>query len=252
MKRRQSSAFGMEFRAARPLKRSRFFGPQRRRGRGRRARFRSVPALGVEKKFYDTLVVDSAIVSPAGPTGGEQNPTAVICLNSVTQGDGEQQRDGRRMTMVSIHVTGNVKQTTQTNQTALDVAPTIFLALVLDTQTNGALLNSEDVFANPSVDNVLAANLLRNLQFSRRFKVLKSLTFMMPIAQAVYDGTNIEIGGVVRPFRMDVMLDVSSTFSGTTETIANITDNSLTFIAFASDIGAAPLLSYNARLRFVG
>ena len=54
------------------------------------------------------------LTSPTDASGGELNPTGVITLNSVTQGDGKSQRDGRRLTMLSVYVTGTISCAVQT------------------------------------------------------------------------------------------------------------------------------------------
>ncbi len=223
--------------------------PGRRRGRNQR----TAGFLGIELKFYDQALVAAALTAPTDASAGEQDPSATVLLNTVTQGDGESQRDGRKMVMKSISLNGVVRVGAQNDQSVLDNAPLIFIALVLDTQTNGATISSENVYCNQGANAILAASPYRNLQFSRRFKVLRSLQFAFPTPNAADVGANIEISGHFVPWRMDVKLnDIPVTFSGTTETVANITDNSLHLIAYAAGISAAPLLSYNSRLRFVG
>lgn len=209
--------------------------------------------LGIEKKFYDTSLIGAALTAPNGAEGGEHNPSATICLNSVVQGDGETQRDGRQMVMKSITVKGQIVVPAQINQTASEVATSVFIALVQDTQTNGALLNSEDVFSNKAANAQTATSLFRNLQRVKRFKVLKTLLINLQQPATVYDGTNIEQGGYQMPFSMFKALpNVKVNFSGTTETIANIVDNSLSLIAYCSNTATAPTINYNARLRFMG
>ncbi len=229
---------------------------QRRRvapRRQRRRNARTAGFLGIEKKFYDTSLQGASIGAAGGLNAGEYNPSATICLNSVTQGDGESQRDGRKIVMKYISVSGKVDYALGSNQTSLDTFPTIKIYLVLDQQTNGALLNSEDVFINPSAHASLSASSFRNLQYIQRFKVLKTVTISTRPRMAVYDGTNIEEAGHGYPFTMNVPLnDIPVNYSGTTETIANIVDNSLSIVAFATATSAGNVLSYNARLRFVG
>jgi hypothetical protein len=219
----------------------------------RRRNVRTAGFLGIENKFYDTSLFGHVVLAPADAAGGEANPSATICLNSVTQGDGESQRDGRKIAMNGVSVNGFVNYASQTNQTATDTAPVIYIALVLDRQCNATLLNSEDVFCNPSANAALAANPYRNLQYSKRFKVLASALVTMRDPEMVYDGTNIEQAGSRSPFRFDVKLaGLGVTYTGTTESIANIVDNSLSIVVYAGNITTAPTLSYNARLRFVG
>lgn len=209
--------------------------------------------LGQELKFYDTKLVGAALTAPTDSAGGEHDPSATIVLNSVTQGDGEQQRDGRKMTMKSIYISGVVKCVPQANQTVTDAASMVFLALVLDMQTNGATITSENVFTNKSADAILAASPMRNLEFNTRYRVLKTIRMVLQNPNISYDGTNMEQQGLNRPFKMYVPLnDLGVTFNGTTETVANITDNSLHLIAYTNSVALAPNLNYNARLRFMG
>ncbi len=210
--------------------------------------------LGREVKFYDTALVTGALASTGTNwAGAEQNPSATICLNSVTQGDGESQRDGRNISMKSVQINGLVGFASQTNQTATDVLPIVHLAVVLDTQTNGALLNSEDVYINPSANGTVGINPFRNLQYSKRFRILGTRKIAFTGHNSVYDGTNIEIDGYYKPFKIFCPLKgMKTTYSGTTETIANIVDNSISIIAATSSTDLAPSISYNARLRFCG
>ncbi len=221
-----------------------------------RPRFRNARTggfLGQELKFYDTSLAGSAITAPTGATGGEHDPSATILLNTVVQGDGEQQRDGRKIVMKSLYVNGNVVMVPQANQTATDAASVIYIAVVLDTQTNGATIASEDVFTNVSADALLAPMMMRNLQQSSRFRILGSKRFTMQNPNLSWDGTNLEQQGLNRPWSFFINLkNMSVLYKGTTETVANIVDNSLHIVAFTNSTALTPLLYYNSRLRFVG
>lgn len=219
----------------------------------RAANVRTGGFMGIENKFYDSTLDQAALTSPTDASGGEKNPSATISLNTVVQGDGESNRDGRQISMNKISVVGNFKVAPQANQTASSEPTICYCALILDTQTNGALLNSEDVFKNVGGTANLAAQPYRNLQFTKRFRVLASIrrVFDAP-AYATYDGTNIEQGGMTQTFEMHVPLKVLTQYSNTTETIANIVDNGLNIVAWCSSTELAPKLSYAARLRFTG
>lgn len=214
--------------------------------------------VGLEKKFFDTER-SIAITAPSDATGGEADPTTLLCLNCPAQGDGESQRDGRQINMTSIQVKGMVSIAAQADQTAGDVIPDIMIALVLDKQTNGAQLNSEDVYENPSGFATLASQPFRNLENTQRFRVLKTVHVtaaeLAGAIQPVYDGTNIEQQGATVPFSMYVNLKgmkVNFLSGQTTSVIDAIADNSLHVIAYASNTSATPFLLYNSRLRFVG
>ncbi len=241
-------------------KRSMRSAPRRRRGRkGVGARIRNARIggfMGIELKFYDQKLVNGAIAAPADASAGEQDPSATIMLNTVVQGDGESQRDGRRITMKSIYVEGVVTIAVQTGQSGGDSAATIFIALVMDKQTNGATISSEDVFINPGANAKLAAGPLRNLQFSKRFRILGTRKFTMSQVSMTNDTGStggVIISGITKRFQFFKNLgNKIVNFSNTTETVANIVDNSIHVIAYCSSTAMAPLISYSSRLRFVG
>lgn len=214
--------------------------------------------IGLEKKFFDSSA-SAAIVSTADASGGEIDPTTLLCLNCPAQGDGEQNRDGRQINMHSIYIKGVVSMAAQANQTSLDVIPEVMIALVLDKQTNGAQLNSEDVYDNPSGFSTLAAQPFRELEYSKRFQVLKTVNItakdIAGTIQPVYDGTNIEQQGGHVPFTIykDLKGMKVNYISGQTTSVINaIADNSLHIIAFCSNVGTVPTLLYQSRLRFTG
>ncbi len=226
-------------------------------GRGRLGYTQGVRArtggfTGIERKFYDTSLVGFALTAPTDSTGGEHDQSATICMNSIVQGDGESERDGRKATIQSAYVWGNIRVAPIANPTAGVVSMTCYVALVLDTQTNGAQLSSEQVFKNDSANAFLAANPMRNMQFTQRFRILDTATVTIDQLQMAWNGANMEASGMSFPFKLSSNVVFSTQYSGTTETVANITDNSLHIIAFTSSVGAAPLLDYNARIRFVG
>ncbi len=212
--------------------------------------------LGIETKFYDQKLLGAALTAPTDATGGEVDPSATVMLNTVVQGDGESQRDGRKITMKSIYIEGQVKTAGQAGQSATDNQALVFIALVLDTQCNGATINSEDVYVNPGANGVTAAGPLRNLQFTKRFKVLATRRFIIQNPNMVNDTGST--GGVIqnglsKRFKIFKNLgNLQVTYSATTETVANITDNCLHMVAFVSNTALAPQINYVSRLRFVG
>ncbi len=211
--------------------------------------------MGIELKFYDQLLIGKAIPASTDATGGEVDPSATVLLNTVVQGDGESNRDGRRMTMRSIMVEGQVNIAALAAQSGANDGTQIFIALVLDTQTNGATINSEDVFVNPGASALTAASPLRNLQFSKRFRILATRKFAFAQPNMTNDTGatgGVIIGGATKRFKIFKRLGQIVNFSNTTETVANITDFSLHMIAYASSVTQVPKISYNSRLRFVG
>lgn len=213
---------------------------------------RTAGFLGIEKKFYDASLNGSTIAANTDCTGGEYDPSTTNMITTPPVGDGEQSRDGKRIVLKSIMVRGTIAKAALANQTALALPTEVFLAVVLDKQTNGAQMNSEDCFLNGSTAAVTLATPLRNLLFSNRFKILKSDIFKLEPKMSAWDGTNIEIAGDMVSFDWYIpMRNLVVNFNaGTTASVANVMDNSVHVIAFATN--ATCTLSYNARCRFMG
>ncbi len=224
-------------------------------GQRRTVNPRSGGFIGIELKFYDQKLIADSITGPTDASGGEVDPSATVLLNTVVQGDGESNRIGRKMTMKSIYVVGQVNIGALAAQSGANDGTVVFIALVLDTQTNGATINSEDVYINPGANIITAATPIRNLQFTKQFKVLATRKFSIQQPNMTNDTGatgDVIIGGATRQFKIYKKLNHEVNFSGTTETVANIIDNSLHMIAYTSSLTQVPKISYNSRLRFMG
>ncbi len=212
--------------------------------------------LGVESKFYDQKLIGSALTATTDATGGEHDPSATILLNTVVQGDGESNRDGRKITMTSIMVEGTITVDPQATQSTGKASANIFIALVLDKKTNGATINSEDVYKNVGAAAGTAANPFRNLLFAKRFRVLATRRFTIGDPNMTNDTGatgGVISNGLVKRFKIFKNLNgIQTIYSATTETVANITDNSLHLIAYTTSTALSPQINYSSRLRFVG
>ena len=216
---------------------------------------RTAGFLGIEKKFYDTALAPTALVAPTDCSGGEFDPSATSMISTPATGDGEQNRDGKRIVIKSVQVSGSVAAAAQTALTAVVAPVECFVALVLDMQTNGAQLNSEDVYKNQSANAANATNPLRNLLFSTRFKVLKEWSCLLEPKTAANNAsaTTVSVAGARMEFDCFLPLDLPVNFNaGTSASVANVIDNSLHIIAFCSSTTLAPTITYNARIRFMG
>lgn len=204
--------------------------------------------LGIETKFIDYTYAGAI---PATLTGGEADPpgagaqTTPGSISAIAQGDGESNRDGRKCTLTSLHIKGNVG--INADATGISLPNIIRVIVVWDTQTNGAQLNAEDVFLAASHKEFS----FRNLQFSKRFRVLKDATFVINPTAAAGDGTSLDSAAHFRTFKWNFKLDIPVIHSGTTAVIASITDNSLHVLAWAATTGLSTL-NYESRVRFVG
>lgn len=226
------------------------------------ANARSGGFLGIENKFFDTHLLNHALVSNGAWHGHEADPATYLCLNSPAQGDGQSNRDGKQIRCTSVYVSGQVIRTVASGTSTPGAGANVFIALVLDTQTNGAQLNSEDVYVNPAGNSITCAIPLRNLEYTSRFKVLKTQVLEFSAPNGYTDapdvsgagGGDYDIGGTSSQFSWYCKLDLPVNFTDTTASVANIMDNSLHIVA-CSEVSSGStnfLLSYNARVRFVG
>lgn len=256
-KRSYGSAFGNFRQAGPPAKRFRpatresvrrsFRNYQRRQRNARIGGY-----LGIEHKFYDSSAALVAIGAQANMTNGLKNPSATITLNTVAQGDGEQNRDGRQIMMKSVHVKGVVHIAKRDGDNNPETLPTVYIALVWDKQANGAILASENVFKNQANVTYLCSSPMRNLEYTKRFVVLQSTVLTMPQPTGVGGAADQDTYGIYVPWSFNKKFNIPCNFTNTTSDIANIMDNSLSIVTYVSDTTMAPQISYNARLRFVG
>lgn len=239
--------------AGRVAKRSRIYdlvaARRRSAGRWRNRNIRYGGYLGIEYKYYDTARANMNMVSTTA--GAELDPAANdSCFNAIALGDGESNRDGRKCVVKSIQIRGMLHASGVAD--AADAPPGICCRLVLvqDTQTNGAQLNSEDVLRDVAFTDCFS---MRNLQYSKRFKVLWDRTLVIRPGPASTDGANTcSCNYIPTPFKVFKTLNMPVTFKGDAADIANIVDNSLHLIGIADVTTATPRISYQARVRFVG
>lgn len=221
------------------------------------ANMRTGGFLGIEYKFLDCTWNGVAIAESADGAGGELQPSAG-CTSAISvpaQGDGESERDGRKYTLKSAWVSGVITYTGLQDQA--DVAQTLgfFFALVLDTQANGATIVSENVYTNPStVAPSILPQPLRDLQQSKRYRVLASQYIPPPGAYSGSDGANTS--SVVPQCAPHVNLswkgNIVCDSSGTTASVASASDNALHVIAYAGQTAFTPVFKGKSRVRFVG
>lgn len=197
-------------------------------------------------KFVDYEYGPTAIATAL--IDGEADPTSSLSLNAIAQGDGNSNRDGRRVIMHSVHIRGRI-HFANVNVTSPG-SPMCRLMLVLDTQTNGAQLSADNVLANPAT--TLETLAFRNLQYSQRFRVLWDRMYKLePKGLAFINAANQYTTLASAKFTINKKLALVTNYSGTAATINNITDNSLHIICYADDLlSSAGSLAYYSRVRF--
>lgn len=225
--------------------------------RNLQANARTAGFLGIEKKFFDSAKAATAIVTTTLGAGAEYDPATLDCLNCPAQADGPQSRDGRKITMDSMQVSGTISVPPGAALSTAPIAPTIVVYLVLDSQTNAAQMNSEDMFFSPLGNNIVSTGMFHELENGPRFKTLAKCVVPfepIPITGAMTGATGFS-SGQNKKFDMFVNLkglEVNFDKDVTTSVVAAIRDNSLHLIAFADNVITVPTIAYNARLRFRG
>lgn len=181
-----------------------------------------------ENKFHDILLDDTI------PSTGEVAETT--SLNLIAQGVTESTRVGRKCTITSINMKGNLVKGTGS------ASATYNIALVLDKQANGALPNYTDVFETDTPFSHL------NLANSQRFVILKRWYGTMN--NLTVNGDTFNLWGEVRqPVSFNKKCNIPLEFSANTGAITEIRSNNL-FVVWDSDVNNGITANLNFRLRF--
>lgn len=200
--------------------------------------------IDIEKKFIDYETADDAFAT----TWAAMEDGTANCISATAQGDGESNRDGRVYYIRSVHIRGIVKRVAGESGAAPVADEFARVALVWDTQTNGAQLTATDVFDGGQTDDYLA---FRNLQYSKRFIVLKDKSFLLKIPGLNEGASNLFATGEVKvPFKWNINFKkpIKVRCSGTTAVVGSITDNSLHVVGVATSTSCQ--LDYQSRIRF--
>lgn len=219
---------------------------RQKRATFKRRNVRTGGFLGIERKFFDTEVNNGAFA-----TSWTIEEPATTGLTAIAQGDGESNRDGKNYIIDSIHIKGFLNSAVQESQTAPLADILCRLVLVLDTQTNGAVLTATSVMDAGQSDDVIA---FRNLQFTRRFKVLWDRSFVIKRNNTNEGAANLFAAAATNGpfFKVNHVFKggLPVTMSSTEADIANVTDNSIHMIGIATSTDA--MLDYQCRVRFRG
>lgn len=209
-----------------------------------------------ERKYFDTFLSAKAVVAATDWTATEVDPATLNTLFAPVQGDDINQRVGRKVHVLKITIRGVIRVPAQANQTASDAASCVRLILYLDKQTNGAQAQGENLMSGPGAANaLLCPNTFQSTANFGRFRVLKDLYLTMQNPALGYDGTNMEVNGLIKPFKISInfRLPVIIRFNDTNGgTVADIIDNSFHMVATATNVAdLAPLLYYQCRVVYM-
>lgn len=209
-----------------------------------------------ERKYFDSQLATHAIaITTVSFTGAEADPTGggINTLFAPQQGNDISNREGRSCWVHNITVRGVLKITPQASQTTGDKGQTIRLILVMDKQSNGTQMASEDLIA--SGNSVPMFFGFQNTANFGRFQILKDKMISFQPFPIAGNGTTLIQGGCSRIFKLKysfktpIKVNFNSTNGGT---IADIVDNSFHFIAARDDSDTPVNLDYKSRVSFTG
>lgn len=183
-----------------------------------------------ELKFFDTALSFSFDNTGEVPATGQ--------LSLIPQGVTESTRVGRKCTIRSIQIRGNISLVPAASATSASIC---YLYLVQDTQCNGAAAAVTDVLTSNAMQGALI-----NMANSERFKILKRFVVVLePQAGATTAYNNAR--KVVEYYKK---CRIPIEFSSTTGAITEIRSNNLFLLAGDSGNDDVASFSGSCRLRF--
>lgn len=228
------------------------------------AAFLSSPEL----KYFDTQCTERTVPSSLALDDWEFNPDFLQIASVPPRGDGGQQMSGKAIRITSWSVKGSFWLKPTLNALEGLEPRWGFIALVLDSQTNGARCSSEEVFQFFTSSNNLAnCSPFMNMLNSKRFRLLRRLTVdLSPKTLSIDigiapDPNAWQCAGRFVPFEFFVPLDLICNFNAWpadgNDQIVGVVDNSLQVFAGTNHLN--PLLSnqpaivagYQSRIRFL-
>lgn len=173
-----------------------------------------------------------------------------LALNAIAQGDDYNNRDGRKINLKSIHVRGYV------NRPAVEIGATpqgdelVRIILYWDKQCNGQQGTSTQIVTTGGTTDVTS---LRDIQYTKRYKVLKDIIVPMEVNPAGVAADNFAVGPIRRFFNFNVKnLNIPVRFNSTGGTVTAITDNAIHLIACNTNaaVDGNWTVIYTSRVRF--
>lgn len=192
-----------------------------------------------EKKFFDTLVTSGAMAVAGTVQSGS--------INLVNQGNAETNMIGRKITITAINLKGRIEMGEEVNAAITNVpgATQYRLAVVLDTQANGAAGTIATLYQNADVNTFI------NLENSQRYRVLKE--WKGALRADVSEGTSgFSHGRAIRYIKWYHKCQIPVEFSpmaGGSRVIGEVRSNNVFVVAFSAgnDVATA---TWRTRIRF--
>ena len=207
--------------------------------------------LDLSKGGETGLVSGATVPDGAALNNWIFNPTFGIC-SVPNRGDGPQEYQGKAIVIKSWNVRGSFYLNPTLNCPEGFQPRWVFIALVLDTQTNGTQCTSDQILQFVyQANNTGFCSPLQNMEFSRRFRILRRATWdLSPSTLSIDigiapDPNSWQCAGRCIPFSFYVPLDLVVNFKRppVDNDIGAVVDNSLHVVCGQSRV--PPLLSTN-------
>jgi len=224
--------------------------------------FLSTPEL----KYFDLACSEQDVPNSAALDNWMFNPDLFQICSVPVRGDGPQNFQGKAIVIKSWNVRGSIYLNPTLNALEGLQPRWVFMALVLDTKTNGAQCSSDEIVQFVyTANNPGHCSPLQNLENSSRFRILRRQTWdLSPSTLSIDigiapDPNAWQCAGRCIPFSFFVPLDLLVNFKSfpSQSEIGCVADNSLHVVCGQSHLN--PLLSnqpairagYVSRIRFL-
>lgn len=212
---------------------------------------RSIGAINMsEYKYFSSQVNQVECQEGTLTTSLEVDPTTLNTLFAPVQGNGINNREGRRVAVKGLRIKGILSQA----ESIVDMEgqAAVRVILFIDQQTNGAQIQSENVIEAAASNSEAVFNSFLSLDTLGRIRVLKDKVFVMPnVGVASTTASN----SVLKPFKWNIkfkqplIINFNSTDGGT---VADIIDNSFHMIAMRESLANSLVnISYTARFSYI-
>lgn len=202
--------------------------------------------METEEHHYLDLEVTTTSIGQV-VTGSELDP-GVDCLNAPVQGTGNSNRHGQECYFTHLSIHGHVLFEAKADGSSPSVPGYVRILVILDKQTNATTFNAEDVLIEPS-NSSLGAEAMHDPENEARFDILYDGIVEQKIYSGAGSSSSSDWSAQQRPFRIDMPLALTTTYSGSLGTVANVIDNSLHVMAIYQGSTQASV-GYISRVRY--
>jgi len=190
---------------------------------------RSTRGRGELKTVDGIAGLSTNVIVPLNTANGNVFPT-----NLIAAGAGENQRIGRRIEMVSLHLKGVISQTANTT-TIQDYAR---LAVVYDRQPNAALTTSNNIFQDIAPDGASGSRPCSgvNPDQRERFLVLADIKLSLP-ASLHASGATGGVDGAATTFNINRFIKLNGLtthYQGDTGVIGDVSTGALLIVGMGN------------------